>query len=51
MAGEHFVDGFIRAYRKDQAKEAIEKLLNRLNEGETITKVDFERELKPFTPA
>ena len=51
MAGEHFVDGFIRAYLKDQAKEAIEKLLNRLNEGETITKVDFERELKPFTPA
>jgi len=51
MAGEHFFDGFIRAYRKDQAKETIEKLLNRLNEGEAITKTDFERELKPFTPA
>jgi hypothetical protein len=49
-AGEHFFDGFIRAYRKDQAKETIEKLLNRLNEGEAITKADFERELKPFAP-
>jgi len=51
MAGEHFFDGFIRAHRKDQAKETIEKLLNRLNDGETITKADFERELKPFTPS
>jgi hypothetical protein len=51
MAGEHFFDGFIRAYRKDQAKETIEKLLNRLNEGEALTKADFEMELKPFTPA
>jgi len=51
MAGEHFFDGFVRAYRKDQAKEAIKKLLNRLNEGEAITKADFEKELKPFMPA
>ena len=51
MVGEHFFDGFIRAYRKEQAKETIDKLLNRLNEGEAITKADFERELKPFTPA
>jgi hypothetical protein len=50
MAGEHFFDGFIRAYRKDQAKETIEKLLNRLNGGEAITKADFERELMPFMP-
>jgi len=50
MAGEHFFDGFIRAYRKDQAKEVIDRLLGRLNDGETITKADFERELKPFTP-
>jgi len=48
MAGEHFFDGFIRAYRKDQAKETIEKLLNRLNAGEAITKADFEKELRPF---
>lgn len=50
MAGEHFFDGFIWAYRKDQAKEAIARLLARLNEGETISKADFERELEPFVP-
>ena len=51
MAGEHFVDGFIRAYRKDQAKAAIENLLSRLNDGEPITQADFENELRPFTPS
>jgi len=50
MAGEHFFDGFIRAYRKDQAKEVIDKLLSRMNDGEAVSKADFERELKPFTP-
>src|SRR5215469_14682235 len=34
MAGEHFYDGFIRSYRKDQAKEMIQGILNRMNEGE-----------------
>jgi hypothetical protein len=51
MAGEHFYDGFIRAYRKDQAKEAIGRILERLNNGEPVTKADVERELEPFTPA
>ncbi len=51
MAGEHFFDGFIRAYGKDQAKDVIGKLLSRLNDGAPITQTDFERELKPFTPA
>jgi len=51
MAGEHFFDGFIRAYRKGQAKDAIEKLLSRLNDGELVSQADFERELKPFVPS
>ena len=50
MAGEHFYDGFIRSYGKDQAKEAIRKLLERLNGGEELTPADFDRELKPFIP-
>ena len=48
MAGEHFFDGFIRTFRKDQAKETISSLLERLNNGKTITPADIERELKPF---
>lgn len=51
MAGEHFFDGFIRNYRKDLAKEKIENLLGRMNDGETLSPADFERELKPFMPS
>jgi len=50
MAGEHFYDGFIRAYRKDQAKEVIEQLLSRMNEGELLTTAQIDSELKPFMP-
>ena len=51
MAGEHFCDGFIRNYRKDQAKEVITRLIERLNAGEAVTKEIVERELRPFVPA
>ncbi len=51
MAGEHFCDGFIRNYRKDQAKEVISRLIERLNAGEGLTKEVVERELKPFVPS
>ena len=51
MAGEHFYDGFIRTYRKEQAKTSIERILARLNEGERLTPDDVERELKDFAPA
>ncbi len=50
MAGEHIYDGFIKNYRKEQAKEVINKLLERLNNGEAVNKEEIERELKPFTP-
>ena len=51
MAGEHVFDGFIRMYRKDQAKETIEKLLTRMNGGEALSAVQIEAELKPYVPA
>ena len=51
MAGEHFYDGFIRAYGKDQAKEVIEKLLARMNDGEVISSAQIDLELKPFMPS
>ena len=51
MAGEHFYDGFIRNYRKDQAKASIDSILERLNKGERLTPSDVERELQAFTPA
>lgn len=36
MAGEHYVDGFIRDQKKDEAKQTIDNLLNRLNNGESM---------------
>jgi hypothetical protein len=36
MAGEHFYDGFLRNYRKDEAKQIIEAILDRLNHGEKL---------------
>jgi len=51
MAGEHFYDGFIRQYRKDQAKEVINGILDRLNNGERLNKEDVDRALAPFRPS
>jgi thiaminase len=51
MAGEHFYDGFIRQYRKDQAKEVISRLIDRLNQGETLNKEDVDHALAPFRPS
>jgi hypothetical protein len=51
MAGDHFYDGFIRNYRKDQAKDAISRILDRLNEGEALTPAQIAQELEPFIPA
>ena len=45
LAGEHFFDGFIKNFRKDEAKEIINSLLGRLNGGETIAPEDVERAL------
>jgi len=51
MAGEHFYDGFIKNYRKEQAKEVINKLLERLNRGEKVSPAEIERQLQPYTPS
>jgi hypothetical protein len=45
MAGEHFFDGFLKNYRKDEAKEIINSLLSRLNNGERMAPQDVERAL------
>lgn len=41
MAGEHFLDGFIRDMKKDDAKEIINGLLERMNGGEAIAPDNF----------
>jgi hypothetical protein len=45
MAGEHFYDGYIKNFGKDEAKEIIEGLLTRLNNGEKFEPAEIERAL------
>ncbi|MGH9523092.1 MAG: hypothetical protein ACRD3E_11240 [Terriglobales bacterium] len=45
MAGEHFYDGFIRNFAKDEAKDIIDAVLKRLNEGEKLGPDDVEAAL------
>ena len=50
MSGEHFYDGFIKNYKKDEAKEIIDGLLRRLNNGEKLTAEDVEKALGSHVP-
>jgi hypothetical protein len=45
MAGEHLYDGFIKNFGKDEAKEIIDGLLARLNNGESFEAAEIERVL------
>ena len=42
MSGSHFYDGFIKNYKKDEAKDIIDSLLKRMNDGEKLTPQDIE---------
>ena len=50
LAGEHFCDGFLKNHGKDEAKDVIEGLIKRMNEGERITPQQFEAALQPYAP-
>ena len=50
LSGEHFYDGFIKNYRKDDAKAIIDDLLRRLNDGEKLTPSDVETALGDYIP-
>ena len=41
MAGEHFVDGFLANHTKEDGKRVIDELLDRLNQGESLTPGEF----------
>jgi hypothetical protein len=45
LAGEHFFDGFIGNFHKDEAKQIIDSILTRLNNGERVDPQEVERAL------
>ncbi|HXG34316.1 MAG TPA: hypothetical protein VNJ11_13195 [Bryobacteraceae bacterium] len=47
MAGEHVFDGFLKNFRKDEAKELIEQILERLNNGERLDAQQIRQVLAP----
>ncbi len=51
LSGEHFYDGFIKNYRKDEAKDIVDSILKRLNEGEKLTPEDVEAALSEHIAA
>ena len=51
LSGEHFYDGFIKNYRKDEAKDIVDAILKRLNDGEKLTPNDVEAALREHIPA
>lgn len=48
MRGEHFFDGFLRNYGKEEAKGVINQLLERLNAGEKVDPADVKKALEPY---
>ena len=51
LSGEHFYDGFIKNYRKDEAKDIVDSILKRLNDGEKLTPEDVESALSEHIAA
>jgi thiaminase len=51
LSGEHFYDGFIKNYRKDEAKDIIDAILKRMNDGEKLAPTDVEAALTEFIAA
>ena len=48
LAGEHFYDGFIRNDQSDEAKEILESVLERLNEGDVVETSEVDRLLADY---
>ena len=50
LAGDHIYDGFIKEFKKDDAKQIIERLLDQMNEGEELTSEEIEAALGDHMP-
>ncbi len=50
MSGEHYFDGFIKDYRKDEAKNVIAKIVSDLNNGNLVKPDDIKELLKEYIP-
>jgi hypothetical protein len=51
LAGDPVYDGFIKDFRKDEAKAIIDRHLEALNNGESFNAERFQQDLKSYMPS
>ena len=49
MAGESFYDGFLKNYTKDEGKQVIDRIVERLNQGEKVEAGEITAALSEFS--
>ena len=50
LAGTSYFDGFIKDFRKEEAKQIIDDIVKQLNDGVIVNKEEIKDKLKEFTP-
>ena len=48
MRGEHVFDGFLLHRERNQAKQVVDEILDRLNSGEPVDESAIEQKLQPY---
>jgi len=48
MRGERVFDGFLLHRERNQAKQVVDEILNRLNNGEPVDEPAIEQKLQPY---
>ena len=48
MRGEHIFDGFLLHRERNQAKQVLDEILDRLNRGDQVDGSEIEMRLQPF---
>jgi hypothetical protein len=48
MRGEHIYDGFLLHRERNQAKQVVDEILDRLNRGESVASTEIEQLLEPY---
>ena len=48
MRGEHIFDGFLLHRERNQAKQVVDELLDRLNRGESVDESAIRESLQPY---
>ena len=48
MRGEHVFDGFLLHRNRNEAKQTMDAILDRLNRGESVDRDQIEQTLQPF---